>query len=96
MFSLEKRRRSRDLTSVYNYQKGSYSKVSVGLFSQVTNGTTRGNGLKSYLKRFRLDVRKKFLNKRVVKHWNKLPREGVVSPALEIFKTWRCGTRDTA
>ena len=73
----------------FQYLKGIYRKAGEGLFRRA--GSDRRNGFKLEEGRFRLDIRKKFFPVRVVRHWNRLPREIVGAPTLEAFNARRDG-----
>ena len=56
------------------------------LFTKAHSDRTRGNSFKLKEGRFRSDIRKKYFTMRMVWHWNRLPREAVDAPSLEVFK----------
>ncbi|GAB0188522.1 hypothetical protein GRJ2_001317500 [Grus japonensis] len=86
LFSLEKRRLQEDLRAAFQDPKEGYKKAGEGLVTRVWSDRTRGNVFKLKEGRFSLDIGKKFFTMRVVRHWNRLPRELVDAPSLEVFK----------
>jgi len=55
-------------------------------FTKASKDRTRGNVFK--LKGGRLGIRKTFFMMRVMRHWNRLPREIVKVPPSDVFKVW--------
>jgi len=47
---------------------------------------TRDNSFKLKKGRFRLDTRRKLFMIRVMRHWNRMPREAGDAPSLKVFK----------
>ncbi|RMC06346.1 hypothetical protein DUI87_15778 [Hirundo rustica rustica] len=90
MFNWEKMKLRGDLTALYKCLKGGCSETGDSLFSQVTSNRTRGTSLKLNHRRFRQGIRKNFFTKMVVKHSNRLPRDLMESPSLEVYKK-TCG-----
>ena len=87
LFSLEKRRLRGDLINVYKYLRCGGQSGEGRDFSAACGDRTRGNGQKLRHGKFHINVCKIFFAVRVTERWNRLPREVVESPSLEIFRT---------
>ena len=87
LFSLEERRLRRDLIKVHKYLRCRRQRDEARLFSAVCGDRTRGNGHKLMHRKFCTSVCKNLLMVRVMEHWNRLSKESVESPSLEMYKS---------
>jgi len=88
LVSLGKRRLRGNLVNVYKYPRGGERQMDKArLFSVVCSNETRINGLKLVYRTFHTNMRKTLGMVRVMDHWNRLPREVMESPSMEIIKT---------
>jgi len=86
LFSRKKRRLRGDPVNAYKYLKGGCQEDEARDFLVVPSYSTRGNGHKLKHRNFRLNMMKNFFPLRVMEPWNRLPREAVASPSLEILE----------
>jgi len=70
----------------FQYLKKACKKYGERLFTRTCSDRTKGNSFKLKEGRFRLDRSNKFFMMRVVKHWNRLPREVVDARSVEAFR----------
>lgn len=81
---MEKGRLQGDVIAAFQYLKGSYRKDGEGGFIRDSSDRMRGKSFKLKEGRFSLHIGKKFFTVRVVRHWNKVPREAVDA------HLWKC------
>jgi len=91
IFSMQKRRLWGDLIAAFQYLKLAFRKAGDVLFIGACSDRTRGNGFKLEEDRFRLDIRKKLLTVRLVRHWNRVvpsPWRRLRPGRMGLWGTW--------
>jgi len=84
--SVERRRLRCNHIALYSFLRRGSGKGGAELYCLVSSDRTRGNSSKLCQWRFRLDVRKRFFTKRMIKHWNRISREVVSVSYLSVFQ----------
>ncbi|KAK4810815.1 hypothetical protein QYF61_008787 [Mycteria americana] len=74
-----------NLIALYSFLRRGSGEGGADLFSLVSCDRIHGNGSNLHQERIRLDIRKHFFTERLVKHWNRLPREVVNAPSLSVL-----------
>lgn len=72
---------------MYTSSREGVKKMESDSFTVVLSERARGIGHKLKQKKYHLNIRKNVFTMSAVKRWNRLPREFVSPPAVEIFKT---------
>ena len=91
MNSIVGRMRRADLLKLWNIFHGKVCSELVEIFDRQYHGATRGHIFKIAFPRSRTDVRRRFLNARMVQIWNALPAYAVQMDSVERFKTFLDG-----
>ncbi|KAJ7419677.1 hypothetical protein WISP_52549 [Willisornis vidua] len=86
LFRQEKRKLQDDLIVACQYLKRAKKKDGEGLFMRACSDRVRVSGSKLKENKFRLDPKKKLFTLGMVRHWNRLTREALDAPSLEVFK----------
>ena len=83
--SLEQRKLRGDLTALYNCLKGDGGD-GVWPLLPGKSARMRGDGIKLYQERFRLDIRKHFFSERTVLHWHSCSASGGLTVPGDVYK----------
>lgn len=86
LFSQEKKRLHGHLTATFQCLKGAYREAGEGFLIRNCSDRIRNNGNKLKEEKFRLGIRKKFSTMKVVRCWNRLPREVVDTQTLAVVQ----------
>ena len=85
--TLRYRRHRGDMIEVFKILHKIYDiEITEGLLQLSNNAITRGHSLKLSSQPSRIEIRRNSFSVRVVKPWNSLPQEVVMSPSVKVFE----------